>query len=165
VGKQDGRGWRLTEALFELAELFESVEAATFSFVLGEGWRGRRWGRGRWFQADLADEEVFLKAIGLEEVGEFEGADVTAALPDLALQISDDPAQVLGGEAGPQPFIPLTLAVKAQAHGLARQLAVELMDGLDLFWTDGLWHRRLTFQPPGRPRPSPAPRGLAPGPG
>jgi hypothetical protein len=57
------------------------------------GWGGTGWG---WRpQAHATDLEVFLEAVGLEEVGEFEGADVAALGADLALQIEDDGAQIL----------------------------------------------------------------------
>jgi hypothetical protein len=38
--------------------------------------------------------QVFFEAIGLEEVGEFEGADIAALRPDFPLEIEDDRAQV-----------------------------------------------------------------------
>ena len=78
----------LTKTLFELADLFQALVTAAFTFRLGE--RGRRWGRGRGrrFQPHAADVEVFLEAIGLEQVGELEGADVAAAFADFALQVS-----------------------------------------------------------------------------
>ena len=64
-----------------------------------EGWR---WGLGRrgWAQAHTANLEVFLEAVGLEQVGEFEGPDVTALSADFPLEISDDGAQVLEGGPG-----------------------------------------------------------------
>ena len=43
--------------------------------------------------------EVFLEAVGLEEVGEFEGAHVAAPRPDFPLEVVDDPAQVRQGVA------------------------------------------------------------------
>jgi hypothetical protein len=95
-----------------------------------------RWGRRR-FQPHAADVEVFLETIRLQEVGKFEGADIAAALPDFALQISHDPAQVRQREARPQPFVPLPLPVKAQAQTLTGQLAVELVGSSDLFWEVG----------------------------
>ena len=44
-----------------------------------------------------ADLEVFFKAVGLQQVGEFEGARVSASGPDFPLQIGDEGAQVLQG--------------------------------------------------------------------
>ena len=65
----------------------------------GAGWR---WGLGRsgWAQAHATNLEVFLEAVGLEQVGEFEGTHVTALSVDFALEISDDGAQVLEGVTG-----------------------------------------------------------------
>src|SRR6266516_1847140 len=97
------RGWRShswfdgqasavdsTKSLFELSEVFQCLSAATFLFVGGQ-WRGRFGGRGAGgrFQAYAADVEVFFKAIGLKQVGQLEGADVAAALPNLPLQVNN----------------------------------------------------------------------------
>jgi hypothetical protein len=46
-------------------------------------------------QSHATDLEVFLEAVGLEEVGEFKGADVAALSADLPLQISDERAQIV----------------------------------------------------------------------
>ena len=78
-------------------------------------------------QADSADLEVFLKTVWLEEVGEFEGADVATLSSDLALEVEDDAAQILEGVAQAQQFIPHSLTVKGQAQALAGQLAIELV--------------------------------------
>jgi hypothetical protein len=75
--------------------------------------------------------EVFLEAVGLEEVGEFEGADVAVLGADLPLKIEDDGAQILEGVAQPQQFIPHPFPVKGQAHVLAGELAIELMGLVD----------------------------------
>jgi hypothetical protein len=58
--------------------------------------------------------EIFLEAVGLEQVGEFEGADVAALGADLALKIGDDGAQILEAVAGAEQFVPEAFAVKAQ---------------------------------------------------
>jgi hypothetical protein len=47
----------------------------------------------------MADLEIFLEAVGLEEVGEFEGADIAALGADFALEVKDDGTQVLEGVA------------------------------------------------------------------
>ena len=60
------------------------------------------WGRGdRRFRAErfgseakVADVEIFFEAVGLQEVGEFEGADVAALGADLSLEIGNDGAQI-----------------------------------------------------------------------
>jgi hypothetical protein len=75
----------------------------------------------------MADVEIFLEAVGLEEVGEFEGADVAALGADLTLKVGDDGAQLLKGVTQAQKFIPHPFAVKAQAQALAGQLAIELV--------------------------------------
>jgi hypothetical protein len=73
----------------------------------------------------------------LEEVGEFEGADVAALGADLALKIGDDGAQIVEGVAGAEQFVPQAFAVKAQAQALTGQVAIELVglkDGVGLNW-------------------------------
>ena len=40
-----------------------------------------------------------MTAVGLEQIGELEGAEIAASFADFALEVSDDPAQVLWGEA------------------------------------------------------------------
>ena len=66
-------------------------------------------------QAHATNLEVFLEAVGLEQVGEFEGTHVTALSVDFALEISDDSAQVLEGVTGAQQFVPHPFPVKGQA--------------------------------------------------
>jgi hypothetical protein len=121
VGSAKG-GLELTQA---------GQRALTVLFALaGVPGRGRRWwglGWRGWTQAQAADLEVFLEAVGLKEVGEFEGADVTALGADLALEVGDDGAEFLAGVTGAQEFEPPPFAVEAQAEGLAGELAVELV--------------------------------------
>jgi hypothetical protein len=109
--------------------------ALAASFLLGAVQRRRRrfWGLGwrRRAQAQAADLEVFLEAVGLEEVGEFEGADVATLGADLALEVGDDRAEFLAGVTGAQEFEPPPFAVEAQAEGLAGELAVELVSLVD----------------------------------
>jgi hypothetical protein len=90
-------------------------------------------------EADAADVEVFLEAIGLEEVGEFQGPDVAAALTDFALEIADDAGQVVEGDTGLEQLVPHPLAIKAQAYGLAGELAVEGVGLGDAGRIDGEW--------------------------
>ena len=78
-------------------------------------------------QAEATDLEVFLEAVGLEEVGEFEGADVAALSADFTLEVANDGTDVVEGVAGAEGFEPHPLAVEAQAEGLAGELAVELV--------------------------------------
>jgi len=73
----------------------------------------------------------------LEEVGEFEGADVAALRADFPLKVEDDGAQILERVAQAQEFIPHPFPVKAQAQALAGQLAIELVglaDGQGIDW-------------------------------
>ena len=98
-------------------------------FLLGrpQRRRGRRrrlaWGCRT--QAHATGLEVFLEAVGLEQVGESERADIAAAGPDLALQIGDDDAYFLQTIAGAQQFIPHPFPIEGQPQALARQFAVE----------------------------------------
>jgi hypothetical protein len=45
---------------------------------------------GWWLETNPADIEIFLEAIQLEEVGEFQSADISALCTDFLLEISDD---------------------------------------------------------------------------
>ena len=100
-----------------MAQLLKAMLAFEFAFGFGE----RSWSRDRrsrcWqrFQAHAADVEIFFETIQLEEVGKFERAHIAASFADFALEIADEPAQVLESEACVQVFIPLPFAVKAQA--------------------------------------------------
>jgi len=46
--------------------------------------------RGWRLETHAADIEIFLEAIELEEVGEFQSADISALCTDFLLEISDD---------------------------------------------------------------------------
>ena len=46
--------------------------------------------RGWWLETNAADIEIFFEAIELEEVGEFQSADISALCTDFLLEISDD---------------------------------------------------------------------------
>ncbi len=84
-----------------------------------------------------ANVEVFFETVGLEKVGEFEGADVPAAFADFPLEIADHSLQVGFVEARVEELIPEAFAVKAQAHALAGEAAVErvrLLDALGHEW-------------------------------
>jgi hypothetical protein len=121
----------------ELSQEFQSAPASRLH-LLRIGWRLRtRWG-GAWgfgsVEAHPADIEVLFEAIQLEEIRELEGADVSTSLTDLALEIADDPLEIGLVEAGLEKFIPEPFAVKAQAHALAGQPAVQrvsLLNALD----------------------------------
>lgn len=76
---------------------------------------------------DAAEGEVLLETIGLEEVGEFEGADVAAAVADFALEVAHQVSELFEGDAGAQQLEPGSFAVEAQAQALAGELTVELV--------------------------------------
>jgi hypothetical protein len=114
-----------------LAQALQGTLATLLLLSVRQGWRWRRGGlswRGH-PQAHPTDLEVFLEAVGLEEVGEFEGADVAALSADLPLEIGDHGAQILARVAQAQQLIPHPFPVKGQAQGLAGQLAIELVGG------------------------------------
>jgi len=46
--------------------------------------------RGWRLETNAADIEIFLEAIELEEVGEFQSADISALCADFLLEISDN---------------------------------------------------------------------------
>ena len=123
-----------------MVDLLEGLKAAPLAVLIGE--RGRGVGRWAWkgLQTHAPDIEVLLEAIGLEQVGEFERADIAATFADFALQVADNSAQVFRREARPQPFKPLSFPVKSQAQALSGQLAVELMDRGDLLGANGWRH-------------------------
>ena len=79
-------------------------------------------------KSDSANVEVFFEAVELEEVGEFERADVAATGTDFLLQIAHDTPELLSTEAGAQELEPESLAIIAQGELLAGELAVEVMD-------------------------------------
>jgi len=114
---------------FELTQAGERALTAPFLLGAVQGWSRRLWRLGwrRGSQAQAADLEVFLEAVGLEEVGEFEGADVAALSADFTLEVANDGTDVVEGVAGAEGFEPHPLAVEAQAEGLAGELAVELV--------------------------------------
>jgi hypothetical protein len=76
---------------------------------------GRTGRRGRGLETDAADVKIFLEAIELQEVGEFESADISALGTDFLLEISHYALQVCGTEAGADELIPEPFAIKAQA--------------------------------------------------
>ena len=162
-GGLGGGGLREAESLLDLADLTQRVGAPRLGLFGRRGRRRRRrrgLGFGRRPEADAGDVEVFLEAVGLEEIGEFEGADVAALLPDFPLEVGDHPAQVLEAEAGAQQLEPLALAVVTQTQGLAGETAIELVGGEDVVGTDGGRHKRVRpGVPPSGDESGPARRG------
>ena len=59
------------------------------------------------------DVQILFKAVELEEVGELQGPDIAASLPDLSLEIADDPLQIGVGKARVEEFIPKPFPIKA----------------------------------------------------
>ena len=57
-------------------------------------------------ETDAADVKIFLEAIELEEVGEFQCADISALRTDFLLEIGDHALQVFSAEAGVEELIP-----------------------------------------------------------
>ena len=91
----------LAQGFFNSTELFQALQPFEFALGLREESRSvGRWARG-WFQVHVADVEVFLEPVRLQQVGKLEGTDITAALADFALEVSDDPAQVHQRKARP----------------------------------------------------------------
>ncbi len=86
---------------------------------------GTRWRR---LETDAADVEIFLEAIELEEVGEFECADISALCTDFLLEIGNHALQVFSAEAGAEELIPEPFAIEAQAESLSSPVAVKLME-------------------------------------
>jgi hypothetical protein len=118
---------------FDLTQALKGALATLLLLLWIQGER-RWWVRCGWSwraQTHTADLEVFLEPVGLEEVGEFEGADIAALGTDFTLEVKNDGAQVRQRVASPQEFKPHAFAVESQAQGLAGQLAVELVGLVD----------------------------------
>ena len=132
-GKGEGEAVRSAKTLAQFAQEAKALLAAAMEFF------GRQGGMGRWgrlgdrggTEGDPADGEVFLEAVGLKEVGEFEGADVAATGPDLALEIGDEMTQIVEGVTGAQEFEPHALALVTEAELLAGEGAVEVVSLAD----------------------------------
>ena len=86
--------------------------------------RGGAGGFGR-VELNLADIQILLEAVELQEIGELESSDIPASLPNLPLEVTDDFLEIGFGEAGVEELIPEPFPIKAQAHALAGEAAVE----------------------------------------
>ena len=75
----------------------------------------------------VARDIVFLEAVELEEIGEFEGADVATGMADFPLKIAHDLGQVSEGKAGAEELEPEPLPVKAQGKVLTGEMAIGLV--------------------------------------
>jgi hypothetical protein len=71
------------------------------------------WGCG--LETGAADVEIFLEAVELEEIGEFQCADISALATDFLLEIGDHALQVFSAEAGAEELVPESFAIEAQA--------------------------------------------------
>jgi hypothetical protein len=92
-------------------------------------WLDSRIGTRGWrLETDVANVEIFLEAIELEEVGEFEGADISALCTDFLLEIGDHALQIFSAEAGTEELIPEPFAIEAQAESLSGPVAVKLVE-------------------------------------
>jgi hypothetical protein len=95
--------------------------------------------------------EIFLEAVKLEEIREFEGADVASAGTDLALEVEDQATEILGTVAMREDQSPLALSFEMQREVLAGEFAVKgvkTRDGLRLPDRTGRIHGE-TFSAPG----------------
>ena len=92
-------------------------------------WLNSRIGTRGWrLETDAADVEIFLEAIELEKVGEFECADISTLCTNFLLEIGEHTLQVLSAEAGAEELIPEPFAIEAQAESLSGPLAVKLVE-------------------------------------
>ena len=94
-------------------------------------WAGR-------VESDSAQREVFFEAVGLEEVGEFERADVATVFADFLLKIPYETSDVFEVIAATQELPPCALSIIAKAQVLSGQFAIELVGGMDLLSRDFL---------------------------
>ena len=78
-------------------------------------WPGSGIGRRGWRpKTGAANVKIFLEAIELQEVGEFECADISALCTYFFLEIGEHAFQVCSTEAGTEELVPESLPVKAQ---------------------------------------------------
>jgi len=120
---------------FEVAQLFEGELTSAFLLIGGggageKGWRFWAWRLGS--ETDAADVEVFLEAVELEEIGEFEGADVATGMADFPLKIAHDLGQVSEGKAGAEELEPEPLPVKTPGEVLTGEAAIGLVQLLQV---------------------------------
>src|ERR1700675_1417578 len=84
--------------------------------------------RGWRLETNATDIEIFLEAIELEEVGEFQSADISALCTDFILEIRDNPLWVSGTEGCAEELIPEPFTIEAQTESLSRPVAVKLVE-------------------------------------
>jgi hypothetical protein len=91
------------------------VALLILDFRIKRCWLDSRIGMRGWgLETNAADIEIFLEAIELQEVGEFQCANISALCTDFLLKISDHALQVCGMEAGAEELIPEPFAIEAQ---------------------------------------------------
>ena len=118
-----------TQVLAEDPELLKYAAALLIVHLrVGDrlGYRIRAEGCG--LKTDAANVEIFLEAIELEEVGEFECADISALCTYFFLQIGKHALQVYSAEAGAEELVPEPFAIEAQAESLSSPVAVKLVE-------------------------------------
>ena len=124
----------LAELFLEVLKLKQSALATALLFCRRTGRRkhDRHLGRGLWGEPNAADVEVFLEAVELEEIGEFEGADVATGMADFPLKIAHDLGQVSEGKAGAEELEPEPLPVKTPGEVLTGEAAIGLVQLLQV---------------------------------
>jgi hypothetical protein len=124
----------LAELFFEILKLSQGALPTPLLFYGRTGRReGDRWlGRGFRTETNAADVEVFLEAVQLEEIGEFEGADVATGVADFLLEVAHDLGQVGESEASAEELEPEPLPVKTAGEVLSGEAAIGLVQLLQL---------------------------------
>ena len=121
-------------------QVFPVFQSFAQRLRVGWGWGWKWWGRWFWSglgpESNLTDVEVLLEAIGLEQIGKFQGSHIATGFPDFALEVTNDFLDLLRPVSEPEQFIPHSFPIKSQTEVLAGQLTVELMSLTDLFRTE-----------------------------
>ena len=124
----------VAEFVFDLSQLVQGVLSAAFLFGRRAGRRERVscWRARSRSEPNTADVEIFLEAVQLEEIGQFERPDIAARMTDFLLEVTDDLDQMVPGKAATQELIPKPLPVKTEAEVLTGETAIGLVELLDL---------------------------------
>jgi hypothetical protein len=83
-------------------------------------------------QPHLADLEIFLEAIGLQQVRQLQRAHVATARSDFTLQVNNDGTNLREGVPGSNQFVPLALSTAMKRQGLTGQFAIQTVGLFDL---------------------------------
>jgi hypothetical protein len=78
----------------------------------------------RGVELNPADIQIFFEAVDLQKIRKLERSHVSASLPDLPLEITDEPLEIGFVEPGMEELIPEPFPIKAQAHALPSQAAI-----------------------------------------